>query len=197
MFLRALYMRQSSGRWRLGSQRCCAERNENTRSLARDFSSSRRAPPKAASKPYLSSACFSPCVFMTSVWTAEPCVNGPMPRARPSWLMCTQQLQAELRGHLIAERDHFPEFPGRVDVQQRERRLRRVERLHREVQHHRAVLADGVEHDRPLALGDDLAQDVDAFGFEPLQVSEYGHCSRIRRARRVPACGRKRWSDCA
>ena len=30
-----------------------------SRSLARDFSSSRRAPPKAASKPYWSSACFS------------------------------------------------------------------------------------------------------------------------------------------
>ena len=49
------------------------------RSLARDFSSSRRAPPNAASKPYLSSACFSACVFMMSVWTAEPCVNGLMP----------------------------------------------------------------------------------------------------------------------
>jgi hypothetical protein len=35
-------------------------RKEKMRSLARTFSSSRRAPPKAASKPYLSSACFSP-----------------------------------------------------------------------------------------------------------------------------------------
>ena len=52
---------QSSGRWFFGSQRCCAERNEKMRSLARLFSSSRRAPPKAASKPYLSSACFRPC----------------------------------------------------------------------------------------------------------------------------------------
>ena len=43
------------------------ERKENTRSLARELSSSRRAPPKAASKPYLSSACFSGCVFITSV----------------------------------------------------------------------------------------------------------------------------------
>ena len=53
------------------------------RSLARDFSSSRRAPPNAASKPYLSSACFSACVFMTSVWIAEPCVNGLMPMREP------------------------------------------------------------------------------------------------------------------
>ena len=35
-------------------------RNEKIRSLARDFSSSRRAPPKAASKPYLSRACLRP-----------------------------------------------------------------------------------------------------------------------------------------
>jgi hypothetical protein len=49
--LRALYRCQSSGRWCLGSQRCCAERKLKMRSLARLFSSSRRAPPKAASKP--------------------------------------------------------------------------------------------------------------------------------------------------
>ena len=81
LFLRVLYSRQSSGRCIFGSQRCCAERNEKMRSFARDFSSSRRAPPNAASKPYLSSACFSPCVFQMSVCTAEPCVNGLMPSA--------------------------------------------------------------------------------------------------------------------
>ena len=42
-------MRQSSGRWFLGSQACWALRCEKMRSLARDFSSSRRAPPIAAS----------------------------------------------------------------------------------------------------------------------------------------------------
>ena len=41
--------------------------NENILSLARDFSSSRLAPPKATSKPCLSRACFKPCVFITSV----------------------------------------------------------------------------------------------------------------------------------
>ncbi len=46
-----LYRRQSSGRWLRGSQTWPAERNEKMRSLARLFSSSRRAPPKAASKP--------------------------------------------------------------------------------------------------------------------------------------------------
>ncbi len=42
------------------------------RSLARDFSSSRRAPPKAASKPCSVSACTSACVFMTDVYFSEP-----------------------------------------------------------------------------------------------------------------------------
>ena len=46
------------------------------------------------------------------------------------------------------------------------------ERLHRQVQHHRAVLADRVQHHRPLALGHHLAHDVDALGLQALQVSE-------------------------
>ena len=50
---------------------------------------------------------------------------------------------------------------------------------------HRAVLADRVEHHRPLALGDGLAQDVDALGLEPLQVGQ-----RIVVTRRPP--GRSR-----
>ena len=64
---RPLSRRHISGRCLRGSQRWPSERNENTRSLAREASSSRRAPPNAASKPCRSSACRSPCVFMTSV----------------------------------------------------------------------------------------------------------------------------------
>ena len=59
------------------------------RSFARDFSSSRRAPPNAASKLYLSSACFRPCVFHMSVWMDEPCVNGLMPSSAASGFWCT------------------------------------------------------------------------------------------------------------
>jgi hypothetical protein len=57
------------------------------RSLARDFSSSRRAPPMAASNFHLSSACFRPWVFITSVCTAAPCSIGLMSRATPSGLV--------------------------------------------------------------------------------------------------------------
>src|SRR4029077_10051951 len=59
------------------------------RSLARLFSSSRRAPPKAASKRCSSSACFSAWVFMTSVYSCEPWVKGLIPRRRPSGFTCT------------------------------------------------------------------------------------------------------------
>ena len=70
----------------------------------------------------------------------------------------------------VAELDHLAELVGRVDVQQRERNRARVERLLRQPQQHGRVLADGVEHHRPLELGDDLAHDVNALGFERPQV---------------------------
>ena len=61
-------------------------------------------------------------------------------------------------------------------MQQRERRLRRIERLHREMQHDGAVLADRVEHYGTFALGDNLAHDVDALGFEALKMRQGRHC---------------------
>ena len=53
-----------------------------------------------------------------------------------------------------------------------ERWLARVERLHRDMQHDRAVLADAVEHRRVVALRDGLTHDVDGLGFEALQVRQ-------------------------
>jgi hypothetical protein len=47
-----------------------------------------------------------------------------------------EQLQPSSRAIAVAELDHLAELPGGVDVQQRERRLARIERLHRQVQHH-------------------------------------------------------------
>src|SRR5690606_41792782 len=70
-----LYRFHSSGRWFFGSQLWFLSRNEYTRSFARDFSSSRRAPPKAASNLYLFRACFSATVFMISVCFLLPCVE--------------------------------------------------------------------------------------------------------------------------
>jgi anti-sigma factor RsiW len=45
--------------------------------------------------------------------------------------------------------------------------------LARQVQHDRAVLADGIQHHRLVGLCDDLAHDVDALGLQPLQVVEW------------------------
>ena len=64
--IRVLKNRHGSGRWLRGSQTWLALRNEKIRSFARGFSSSRRAPPIAASNPWRSSACFSASVFITS-----------------------------------------------------------------------------------------------------------------------------------
>ncbi|CAM5554625.1 hypothetical protein STENM327S_04592 [Streptomyces tendae] len=56
---RPLYRFHSSGRWRRGYQWENSSRSENTRSLARAFSSSRRPPPKTASN-------FSAWIFSVS-----------------------------------------------------------------------------------------------------------------------------------
>ena len=114
---------------RCGRRRCAPWRG--------DFSSSRRAPPKAASKPYLSSAWRSATVFMMWVWVLEPWVNGTDALAHAVLVDVDQKIDAEIGRHLVAEGDHLPELPGRVDMQERERRLGRIEGLHRQMQHAR------------------------------------------------------------
>ena len=76
------------------------------------------------------------------------------------------QVETEFGGATIAKRDHFLEFPGRVDMEKRKWRLRWPERLQGKVQHHRAVLADRVQHHWFRELRDDLAHNVDALGFK-------------------------------
>ena len=63
----------------------------------------------------------------------------------------------------VAKADHVAEFPCRIDVQQRERWRRRMERLQRQTKHHRGVLADRIQHDRAIAGCDHLAHDEDGF----------------------------------
>ena len=84
------------------------------------------------------------------------------------------QPHAHLFGVPVAEVDHLLELVGRVDVEQREGNRPRVERLLREPQQHRGVLADRVEHHRPLELGDHFPEDVHAFRLEHAQVIEAG-----------------------
>ncbi len=96
-----------------------------------------------------------------------------------------QQLHPQFGGHALAQRIHVAELPGGVHVQQREGRRRRVEGLLRQAQHHGRILADRIQHHRAFALGHHLAQDVDAFGFQALQVGQvdgmrWGHGGRGR-----------------
>ena len=99
---------------------------------------------------------------MTSVWSAEPWLNGPNPPFHAFRVDVDQQLHAVLFGHAVRNSYNLRELPGRVDVEQRKRRRARVECLPREVQHDRRVLPSRVEHHRAAKLGHDLAHDVES-----------------------------------
>ncbi len=80
---RPLYRFHSSGRWALGSHWPNSSRKLNTRSLARAFSSSRRAPPKAASNLFSR-------IPRSSVTVCSGLRDGPLSTTRPaSMSSCT------------------------------------------------------------------------------------------------------------
>jgi hypothetical protein len=64
-------------------------------------------------------------------------------------------------------------------VQQGKWRAGGEERLARQMQHHRRVLADAVEEYGLLGFRDDFPQDVNALGFEALEVSQHGHLTSL------------------
>jgi len=53
-------------------------------------------------------------------------------------------------------------------MHQRERGLRRIKRLEREVHHDRRILSDRIQHDWIVKLGGNFADNMDAFGFQLL-----------------------------
>ena len=57
-------------------------------------------------------------------------------------------------------------------MQQRERNRPGMEGLLRQPQQDRRVLADRVQHHRPLELRRHLPQDVDALGFEQTKMTQ-------------------------
>src|SRR6476620_1943549 len=79
---------------------------------------------------------------------------------------------AQLRNATVAELDHLGEVVARVDVHDRERELRRAERLLSEPQQHDRILAAREEQHGPLSLGGDLAHDVDRLRLELVEVGE-------------------------
>ncbi len=95
---------------------------------------------------------------------------------------------AELGDAAVAVLDHLGEVVARVDVHDRERELRRAERLLGEPQHDDRVLAAGEEQHRPLTLGGDLAHDVDRLGLERVEMRERArHVCSPHSVRSVPA----------
>ena len=125
--MRVLYRLHSSGRWLLripavrgarDARRCAPWRG--------DFSSSRRAPPIAASKPYWSSACRSACgLHHVGVQRRAVAERDRCPAPTPSSLTWTIRSSPRSRTRSIAKSDHLAKLPGRIDMQQRERRLGR------------------------------------------------------------------------
>ncbi len=63
---------------------------------------------------------------------------------------------------------------ARIDMQQREGKRPRPERLFREAQEHQRILAAGEEQGGIAALAGDFAQDVDRLGFEPAEMMDIG-----------------------
>ena len=120
----------SSGRWLRGSQTCAAE---SVREDALLRPALLLVAPRAADRGIELPLCRAPGAAprssshgYRSAWSDA---IGEMPRAQALLVDMDQQVEAELRRGAVAERDHLPEFPGRVDVQERERNPRRKERL--------------------------------------------------------------------
>ncbi len=91
------------------------------RSLARERSSSRRAPPNAASKPPACSASSSDFVFSAPQQRFGPDQERLRAVGDRLGVGVDDQPRADLGRVAIAELDHLAELVGGVDVQQRER----------------------------------------------------------------------------
>ena len=70
----------------------------------------------------------------------------------------------------VTKFDHLVKFPGGVDVKKRKWGIFGIESLSGKMQHDRAVLPDGVEHDGLFAFRGDLSHDVDGFRLQSAQV---------------------------
>ncbi len=82
------------------------------------------------------------------------------------------QALAQLGSALVAELHDFLIVVAGVDVHQREGKLARAESLFGDAQHADRVLATGEQQHRVGTLAGDLAHDVDGLGFEPVEVTE-------------------------
>ena len=154
------------------------------RSLARDFSSSRRAPPKAASKPCGA----KPVEQRLSLEQAAAALgierDGIGSGGDGRFIAPNQQFRADRPRHLVAEGDHLAEFESGIDVKQGKGDGPWIKGLLRQAQHDGRILADGVEHHRVFEFGGHFAEDVNAFSFEQSKVAEARSAARARGIRR-------------
>ena len=155
--------------------------SRRSRSLARAFSSSRRAPPISASRP-------SSSIASSSVTDCAALRESISPRSRtvPRRSSRRPSARSGARRASAARSSRNSITSGKLwpvsMCSSGKRQARRPERLLRQAQHHAAVLAAGEQQRRLAALGRDFAQDVDRFGLEPVQVIEA--TARQWRARR-------------
>ena len=78
------------------------------------------------------------------------------------------QLESQPIRRRVAKRGHLAKFPARIDMQERKGRLGGIKGLHRQMQEHGGILADGIEHHRRAKLGHALSQNIYALGLELL-----------------------------
>lgn len=142
------------------------------RSLARAFSSSRRAPEQGVVAEFRDGVqergdLHAVARFvLAGALDDAPGAQGVLHRPDKKCL------SRKLGRPLVPEVDHLREAVAGVHVQQREREAPRAEGLLGEAQHHDAVLAAGEQEGGPFEGSGHLAEDVDAFG---LEVFALGH----------------------
>ena len=131
-----------------GSQRCCALRNEKMRSLARDFSSSRRAPPNAGIEAVLVER-LAQRLRLHHVGVDFRAVRDRPDAARDAVRVgVDDQVEAELaaragrgtRSSRGISRSYRRAAAGTAAC--------RIKRLQRQMQQHRRILADRIEQHR-------------------------------------------------
>ena len=148
------------------------------RSFARARSSSRRAPPKAASKSCSAMASSSVVVCRRLRDARGPVSSTTRPASIESCTLGHDQALAQLGHAAVAELDDLGEVVAGVDVHEREREARRAEGLLGQAQQDDRVLAAAEQQDGALQLGGHLAHDVDGLGLEDLEVGQlHATCS--------------------
>src|SRR5262249_54248929 len=85
----------------------------------------------------------------------------------------------------IAVLDHGRDLECRVDVHERKRHVAE-ERLAREPEQYRRILADAPQHRRTLEPVESLADDVDALALERGEMIQWGPCAKYKGWRRAP-----------